>query len=111
MATEPVIPRKRSLGLYVCGIMLVGAAVAGTLYYVRAGTEAVAAARTNQASEAARGPRVIVSTVAKGPEFRTITLLGDAKPYVMATLFAKVSGYLKSVSVDKGDSVAAGQVI
>ena len=52
-----------------------------------------------------------MATVAKGPATRTITLLGDAKPYLTAMLFAKVSGYLKAVDVDKGQNVAAGQAI
>jgi hypothetical protein len=44
--------------------------------------------------------RVVVAIVS----VRSIQLLGDAKPYTTATLFAKVSGYL-AVSVDKGDTV------
>jgi len=42
---------------------------------------------------------------------RTITLLGDARPYAEVTLYAKVSGYLKSISVDRGDKVQAGQLV
>jgi len=111
MEPTPINPKKRSIGLYVFGLALVVAAVFGTAYYVNASSTGLSAARDAMATEAARGPRVIVATVTKGPEFRTITLLGDAKPNVTATLFAKVSGYLKSVSVDKGDLVKSGQVI
>ena len=111
MEPTHINPPKRSLGLYLTGILLVAAAVAGTLYYVRAGTTAVAAARTAQENDAARGPRVVVASVIQGPKLREITLLGDAKPFTTATLFAKVSGYLKTVSVDKGDPVTAGMVI
>ena len=111
MEPTPINPRKRSFGLYLFGLVLIIAAGAGTAYYVRAGATGLSSARATMEADAARGPRVVVATVAKGPEFRAITLLGDAKPYTTATLFAKVSGYVKAVHVDKGDTVKAGQVI
>jgi RND family efflux transporter MFP subunit len=107
----PTNPRKRSLGLYVFGVVLVAVAGAGAAYFAYANSQAVAAARDNIAAEAARGPLVVVATVSAGPKTREITLLGDTKPYSTATLFAKVSGYIKTVSVDKGDMVRAGQVL
>jgi RND family efflux transporter MFP subunit len=58
-------------------------------------------------------PKPIVQ-VAK-PERRTveraIELPGDAQPYQQAMLYAKVSGYLRAVLVDKGDRVQAGQLL
>jgi RND family efflux transporter MFP subunit len=65
----------------------------------------------HRAQEASAGPFVIVSPAQMSPPERTLSLLGEAKPYAEATLFAKVSGYLKAVSVDKGDEVTAGQLI
>jgi RND family efflux transporter MFP subunit len=90
---------------------MLGGAAAGTGYYVRASTNWLGSARAAMAEEAARGPRLMVATVTQGPKERTIQLLGDAKAYSTATLFAKVSGYVKAVYVDKGDQVTAGQVI
>jgi RND family efflux transporter MFP subunit len=58
-----------------------------------------------------QGPRVEVVTVATGPKTRDVVLLGDAKPYASTTLFAKVSGYIKHFSVDKGDMVRTGEVL
>jgi RND family efflux transporter MFP subunit len=111
MEPTQVNPQKRSLGLYVFGLLIVIAAGFGTAYYVHASTTTLAGARSAIEADAAQGPRVVVAQVTKGPESRTITLLGDAKPFTTATLFAKVSGYVKAVSVDKGDFVKAGQVI
>ncbi len=42
---------------------------------------------------------------------RTVELPGDAQPYQQALLYAKVSGYLRTVLVDKGDHVQAGQLL
>ena len=111
LTATPINPRKRSFSLYFFGIILLAASAVGTAYYMRAGAETLTSSKAALEAEAARGPRVVVGTVTKGPTFRTITLLGDAKPFVAATLFAKVSGYVKTVSVDKGDQVKAGQIV
>lgn len=42
---------------------------------------------------------------------RSITLPGDLVGYYQASLYGKVSGYLKSIGVDKGDTVKSGQVL
>lgn len=47
----------------------------------------------------------------RGPITRSITLPGQIKPYQEATLFAKVSGYLKTITVDKGDEVKQGALL
>lgn len=47
----------------------------------------------------------------RGDMTRSITLPGDLVGFYQADLFAKVSGYLKSIAVDKGDAVKAGQVL
>ncbi len=57
------------------------------------------------------GPEVRVVPAKRSPEERQVTLTGEARPYASVTLYAKVSGYLKSIPVDKGDWVKAGQVL
>src|SRR5437868_9635299 len=47
----------------------------------------------------------------RGPITRFVTLPGEVKPYQQATLYAKVAGYLKTITVDKGDRVKEGDVI
>jgi RND family efflux transporter MFP subunit len=42
---------------------------------------------------------------------RLIALPGDVHAWEETTLYAKVPGYLKTISVDKGDRVKAGQII
>jgi len=42
---------------------------------------------------------------------RYLTLPADVRPLQEATLYAKVAGYLKTISVDKGDRVNQGQVL
>src|SRR5204863_5017855 len=40
-----------------------------------------------------------------------ITLPGNVLAYQQATLYAKVAGYLKTITVDKGDRVKEGDLI
>lgn len=42
---------------------------------------------------------------------RTLTLPGNVSPWLQATLYAKVPGYLKSMNADKGDVVKKGQLL
>ena len=89
------------------GLSLIAAGIVAG--YVMHGRYAdIAAARDTLDTTAARGPVVQVVTVSSSPAIRNIQLLGDARAFSSATLFAKVSGYLKSIAVDKGDLVKAG---
>jgi membrane fusion protein, multidrug efflux system len=47
----------------------------------------------------------------QGDIAKSIEMPGDVVGFYEAALHAKVTGYLKSISVDKGDSVKAGQVL
>lgn len=66
---------------------------------------------TTRVHEAALGARLRVTEVAMSAPTRRVALIGEARPWASVTLYAKVSGYLKSVNVDKGDRVRAGQLI
>jgi membrane fusion protein, multidrug efflux system len=47
----------------------------------------------------------------RGPITRYVTLPGEIKAYQEATLYAKVAGYLKAITVDKGDQVKEGALL
>jgi RND family efflux transporter MFP subunit len=108
---DPRPRRGARFALYVFGLALAVAAAAGAAWLADARTRGTAQARATLAAELALGPRVEVATVQPGPTTRTITLLGDARPYMTTTIFAKIPGYLRSVKVDKGDVVHAGDVL
>ena len=62
-------------------------------------------------AEAKAGPHIKTAKITRSSGLKVITVLGEAKPFASVTLYAKVSGYLKDVRVDKGDKVKKGQVI
>ena len=56
-------------------------------------------------------PEVTVTNPRRGDIHRYVTLPGTLRPNQQVTLHAKVAGYLKSIAVDTGDTVQAGQVL
>src|SRR5438094_5316338 len=47
----------------------------------------------------------------RGEIVRKVTLPGNVMAYQEATLYAKVTGYLKTINVDKGDGVKKGELL
>lgn len=56
-------------------------------------------------------PEVQVTSPRRGDIHRFVTLPGSVRANQQVTLHAKVAGYLKSIKVDKGDTVKAGQLL
>lgn len=69
------------------------------------------AAHSNSTSSPAPATAVAVASPTRGPITRTITLPATLRAFQQATLHAKVSGYLKSITVDRGDAVRAGDTL
>jgi RND family efflux transporter MFP subunit len=114
-AREPVpVAHARPRGsrrLYAFGVLL--------LLLTSIGVWSIGSRRASQAraeagareQELGRGARVRVAPVKPGPAARVLSLQGEARPFAEVTLYAKVSGYLRNLRVDKGDRVRAGQLI
>ena len=64
-----------------------------------------------RASAAAERPTVPVVRIAGGDLTQTLTLADEFRPYQEIEVHAKVAGYVKSINVDVGDRVAAGQLL
>jgi len=77
------------------------------LYLTLAG--ALGCSPTVRAADGTKPVEVKVTRPTRGEIIRYVTLPGTIKANQQAMLYAKVAGYLKSLSVDKGDRVLAGQ--
>lgn len=97
--------------LFVSGAVLIVLALALLLVLFVNKRAYIAKEVGERAAEEKTGPEVRVVTAQRSPESLTVTLTGEARPYATVTLYAKVSGYLKDIPVDKGDRVSAGQVL
>ncbi|MBV8773785.1 MAG: efflux RND transporter periplasmic adaptor subunit [Deltaproteobacteria bacterium] len=58
-----------------------------------------------------RGRRVLVTQLIRLPETREILLPGEIHGYYETPIYAKISGYIKTMLVDKGSRVYAGQLV
>jgi len=96
---------------HVAGVAAAILAIAGVLAMAltsssRAREEAATRTRT-----LSLGPHVRVVPVERGSGSKELVLQGEAQAYASVTLYAKISGYLRSIKVDKGDRVRKDQVI
>jgi RND family efflux transporter MFP subunit len=87
-----------SLALFACILALCGC-----------GETSSAAAITKPVAEAPLEVKAVQPH--RGEVYRFINLPGEVRPLYEVTLFAKVNGYLDKLTVDKGDSVKAGDLI
>jgi RND family efflux transporter MFP subunit len=72
---------------------------------------AVTDERRTREAVVAQGVPVLVAPVKQVDPGRRITLPGELRPYRVTTVYAKTSGYLKAIYVDKGDRVKSGQAL
>jgi RND family efflux transporter MFP subunit len=106
-ATTPPVPGGlRAVGTVVIVLAL---ATAGVLAWRRA--TAAATDTTVRRATVASGPIVRAVAAVRSAPVHHLVLLAEARPYASVTLYAKVSGYLKWIGVDKGDHVKADQVV
>lgn len=63
------------------------------------------------ATPSASPPTVTVGRAKNGSISRSIALPATIRPHEQAVLYAKVAGYLKTIRVDKGDSVHEGDLL
>lgn len=105
-------PRRLvSLLLYVAGTLVIVVAALGVVRMWQDKGARLSASREALAESVARGPVVQVATVTQGPKERLIRLPGDTRPYQVATLYSKVSGYVTAITVDRGDRVREGDLL
>ena len=103
--------RKQTKWVYVIGVVGVIGALVGVGVIATSRQAAADRERSARTEEVAKGPRVHVVRAQLSPPIRKIELQGEARPFVSATLYGKVSGYLKEMRVDKGDVVKPNQII
>jgi membrane fusion protein, multidrug efflux system len=101
------VPRSRLI--FAGSVAAVIAAAAGTIaLFAR---ERSAQARQSEAlhKELAEGPVVQVARIEVAAASRLVSLPAEVRAEQRATLYAKVSGYVKDVRVERGDKVRKGQ--
>jgi RND family efflux transporter MFP subunit len=108
MSSEPIkTPSTRRLLL----IGAVALALAGTIVVSGIVQRAQRARQVEQWTQKQTIPTVSLAKLAHGAANRTVTLPGTIQAYNRASIFARVTGYLKSWQEDIGAPVKAGQLL
>jgi membrane fusion protein (multidrug efflux system) len=99
---------RRFLTACVVALLCVFGASAGLVLAreIRLGRQTSELAQT-----VALGPHVLVMQLSDANPTRTIDLPASVHGYVETPVYAKVAGYMKTINIDKGDHVKAGQVL
>ena len=99
----------RNVGLLAMLLVLVASVAVVALLLLRGVRESHQRAALKE--KAAHGMRVSVTRVEMTAAQRSVTLPGDVRGYEQSTLYAKVSGYVRSVAVERGQPVNQGQLL
>jgi RND family efflux transporter MFP subunit len=102
---------RRPRLLYAVGVLSVLAVGLGVLALSVVRSRRVAAETEARTAAVQAGPTIQTVAVERSGGEREIVLQGEARPYLSVTLYAKVSGYLRDIKVDKGSEVQKDQVL
>lgn len=110
---RPPEPRagRASRGLVAASVAVVGVAAGAVVLIAARRSASVHREADARTAAVAHGMVVRTASVTTSPAVRHLALIGEARPFAEVTLYAKVSGYLQSIRVDRGDRVRAGQVL
>src|SRR5437870_4878675 len=73
--------------------------------------EAIRSQREGRVRQASRRLPVLVTQLIRNPEAREISLPGEIYGYYETPIYAKIPGYVKTMLVDKGSRVRAGELV
>ncbi len=110
-ATQPVSQARSRAGVAVGSLALIAVAAIAVWLMASRRASASAAEAAQRVTQVASGKTVRTALVAESPSVRQVDQLGEARPFATVTLYAKVAGYLKTVNVDVGDRLKAGDVV
>jgi len=103
---------KPSGKLFAAGwIGVIAVAVLATAGMVLARELWIGRQTSELAHKAALGPHVLVAQVGRTPATRDIKLPATTRGFDETEIYAKVPGYIRSIKVDKGDRVHAGELL
>jgi membrane fusion protein, multidrug efflux system len=100
--------RERGV-FYLVGLVSGGLAIAAAIGFRMARAEHIRGLN----GQAGQPPGIVARVVRArwGPGHRRLEVPGEVRAFASVTLYAKVSGYLGEMRVDRGDRVTAGQVL
>jgi len=103
--------RRLSRGVILGGMVILLAVAAAVAGIVLAQRRALARESDARKTAADAGPLVRTILVGSPGTLGERVFQGEALPYLSTTIYARASGFLKEIRVDKGSAVRKGQVL
>ncbi len=103
--------RNSGIGIWIGGILLVVVAAGGLGYKMLHQKDELEQETKTKITEIKDGPVVKVIKAGMSSADKGLVLIGEARPFQTVTLYAKTSGYMNKILVDKGDKVKQGQLL
>ncbi|MHB8419668.1 MAG: efflux RND transporter periplasmic adaptor subunit [Myxococcales bacterium] len=103
--------KSSSAAYYAVGVALAALATGGVAALAWSRGASVHAEALAREKALSLGPHVRVARAGRSGSSREVSVQGEAQPFASVTLYAKVSGYLRSIQVDKGDRVKRGELL
>jgi membrane fusion protein (multidrug efflux system) len=103
--------KMSSLRLITGGIILIAIMAIGVISLLSRQNTSVANEIGSRIAAIKKGVVVNASQVIAGEPSHELMLIGETRPFLTATLYAKTSGYISKMLVDKGDKVIQGQLL
>jgi len=112
MSESATVPQKQARWRFYAGwIGLAAIALIAAFGVVKVRGEAIRSQTDELKKAAGQGQPVLVTAVLRTSESREIALPGEIHGYYETPIYAKIPGYVKSMLVDKGSRVTAGQLV
>lgn len=104
-------PRNSAKRVWLGGGLILLIAIGGFLTMLLKQQHNIARETKEATDEVKQGPVVKAIKAGMDKESNGIVLIGEARPFQSVTLYAKTSGYMNKILVDKGDVVKDGQLL
>lgn len=97
--------------IWIGGLLLIAVAAFGLISMMMKKQSAVDKETDARVKEIKAGPSVKAIKAGMSAADKGLVLIGEARPFQSVTLYAKTSGYMNKILVDKGDKVHEGQLL
>ena len=104
-------PKRASALFYIAALVSVAVAAGLVAGLIRVRGERLERESSELGQELAEGRRVLVTPVLAAESARSVEIPATMRGYIETPVYAKIAGYLKTITVDKGDRVKKDQVM
>jgi membrane fusion protein, multidrug efflux system len=103
--------KRSALRIWLGGGCIIATAAIGLASMMLKQKTALAKETYTKINEIKNGPAVKAIKAGMSSADKGLVLIGEARPFQTVTLYAKTSGYMNKILVDKGDRVKDGQLL